>query len=71
MQVASVRFRRVWFPTRPSCAAISPASSLPTTALAGPATSSSVVAPVRDLGRRIAGAFSGNTALKQTDWEEF
>ena len=35
------------------------------------ATSSSVVSPVRDLGRRIAGAFSGNTALKQTDWEEF
>ena len=29
------------------------------------------VSPVRELGRRIAGAFSGNAAVKQDDWEEF
>ena len=27
--------------------------------------------PVRELGRRIATAFTGNAAVKQDDWEEF
>ncbi len=30
-----------------------------------------VASPVRELGRRLAGAFSGNAAVKQDDWEEF
>ena len=34
---------------------------------AGPAA----VSPVRALGRRLAGAFAGNAAVKQDEWEEF
>ena len=29
------------------------------------------VSPVRALGRRLAGAFAGNAAVKQDEWEEF
>ena len=36
-----------------------------------PRTVTPATSPARALGRRLAGAFSGNAAVKQDDWEEF
>ncbi|WP_438751621.1 methyl-accepting chemotaxis protein [Pararhizobium sp. O133] len=46
-------------------------SDVPQLAPAHRVTTLAGQSPVRELGRRLAGAFSGNAAVKQDDWQEF